>query len=241
MGGVCVWSLNVLEAPAEPRSCGDLHGCSSVPVLEERNGKHNRRAADETRAIRTADCTALQTCWRPHHCCFSDPSSCMECCRLFTVHLGYLTGDGVRGGSSGAQRPCSGEARGGRGVASGADADLRARLMKRAAADRCVGPAAASGPVGGQPRSRWMSKAQQVQREMTNDVAVLVRFAPGGMQPGVPSGLAAHETLVGPTAVAAAAWQLWHADGSGGINLCVCQCEQDSLLRRWGGQHCSSL
>lgn len=54
----------------------------------------------------------------------------------------------MRGGGGGAQRPCSGEARGGRSVASDADADLRAELMTRVAAGPCV-RAAASSPVGG--------------------------------------------------------------------------------------------
>ena len=102
----------------------------------------------------------------------------------------------MRRGGGGAQRPCSGEDRGRRGMASGADADLRAGLMMPAAAGCCIRDAASS-PVRGQPRSRWMIKAQHVQREMTNDVAVLVWSEPGRLQPGVPSGIATDETSVG--------------------------------------------
>ena len=73
----------------------------------------------------------------------------------------------MRGGSSGAQRPCSGETRGGCGVASGADADLRAGLMKRPAAGFCI-RAAASGLVGGShAHSRCMCKVQHAEHDMT--------------------------------------------------------------------------
>jgi hypothetical protein len=121
----------------------------------------------------------------------------------------------VCGGSSGAQRPRSGEARSGCSVASGADADLRAGLMKRAAAGLCYWAAAASGPVRGLPHSRWILTAQHAHQKMIKQrccsFEVFASRQAECRQPRVSSGLAAHTNMLlsGATVSKTVCFNLW--------------------------------